>query len=95
VCCARLARSCASTSFEPIAASSSDTEPFGPESLQLRYAHSGAISIVDASQCAEQCTYANCRTSPPSGGCGLGMERALALPLLSRLRSCLRAPTAG
>jgi hypothetical protein len=52
---------------------------------------SGEISIVDASQCAEQCTYANCRTSPPSG-CGLGAELVLALPLLLGMRSRLRDP---
>jgi hypothetical protein len=39
----------------------------------------GAIDVLDSGFCADHCTYANCATSPPSGGCGLGGELLLAL----------------
>jgi hypothetical protein len=45
----------------------------------------GTITTLDAGVCAERCRYAHCRTSPAA--CGLGIELALLLPLLARLRS--------
>jgi hypothetical protein len=45
----------------------------------------GAISVLDVSHCRSLCTYANCRTSPPSPGCGLGAELALVVAGLGAL----------
>lgn len=42
----------------------------------------GQITVLDASECRAQCTFANCRTSPPTNACGFGAELAVVMGAL-------------
>ncbi|RIL04937.1 MAG: hypothetical protein DCC71_12290 [Proteobacteria bacterium] len=46
----------------------------------------GQITVLDVSACRAQCSYDECRTSPPVGACGFGAEIAIALAGVAALR---------
>jgi hypothetical protein len=46
----------------------------------------GAITVLDSSQCRAQCTYWNCRPSPPTSACGFGAELVPILGMIEAMR---------
>ncbi len=51
---------------------------------------SGTIDVLDVSLCRAECTYANCRTTPPAPGCGFGAELVLILGTIELARRRVR-----